>query len=446
MDPITMGAISAGGSILGGVLGGIFSGGDKDKAEAALNEAENLIKAVGAGPDLARQIYYNSFQQAGVLVPELEQAIDFEHSQKIKEQPEMRQEQSAALDAIKQLSRTGLGVEDLAALNKVRLQAAQDAQAKSNQIIQQMAQRGQAGGGAELAMQIAAQQQGAQAEAEANDRIGAQASSARRDALSQLFSGAGQMRGTDLSLAAQNTGIENQDINFRNLNSQQRNRYNTQLQNQINQQNLERQQRIADMNIGQQNAELLRQRQAEQQMYENKLRQAQALAGIKGQRAQQYMGNAAATQQSWSNIGQGLGQGIAGIGTAMNNQAFQDKLLGSLSGNNPIIAAQQTNALNSFSLDPNQNLLRGIAGRAHGGKIEGPEVVKGDHEANDIIPAMLSAGEVVVPKSKAKDPEKAKEFVAKVNKEKPVAKKIASKKKVMSSLSDLLKHLNELED
>lgn len=36
---------------------------------------------------------------------------------------------------------------------------------------------------------------------------------------------------------------------------------------------------------------------------------------------------------------------------------------------------------------------------AHGGAIEAPEVVPGDHPANDIVPAMLSGGEVVVPKT-----------------------------------------------
>ena len=436
MDPITMGAISAGGSILGGVLGGIFSGGDKDKAEAALNEAENLIKAVGLPPNEAKEVYREAFRQAGVLVPELEQAIEFDHLKKIQEQPEMRQKQQVALDAITQLSRTGLSLEDRAALNKIRTEAAQDAQAKSNQIIQQMAQRGQAGGGAELAMQIAAQQQGVQSQAEANDRIGAQASSAQRDALAKLFSGAGQMREADLNLASQNVGIENKGIDFKNLNSQQRNRYNTNLQNEINQQNLQRQQYVTDKNVAQNNEERLRQREAEARNWERTLRYNQALAGIKQNRANQYMGNAAATQQSWSNIGQGLGQGIAGIGQAQNNQAFQNKLLSKLGG---------SSGAAGFDFNPVQaDNIQYYA--AHGGRIEGPEVVEGDHEANDIIPAMLSAGEVVVPKSKAKDPEKAKEFVAKVNKEKPVAKKVDSKKKVMSSLSDLLKHLNELED
>lgn len=50
-------------------------------------------------------------------------------------------------------------------------------------------------------------------------------------------------------------------------------------------------------------------------------------------------------------------------------------------------------------------------GKAHGGKIEGAAKVKGDSKENDTVPAMLSPGEIVVPRSKAKDPKKAKEFI-----------------------------------
>lgn len=46
-----------------------------------------------------------------------------------------------------------------------------------------------------------------------------------------------------------------------------------------------------------------------------------------------------------------------------------------------------------------------------GGKVPGRAKVKGDNPKNDTVPAMLSPGEVVVPRSKVNDPEKAKEFI-----------------------------------
>lgn len=53
-------------------------------------------------------------------------------------------------------------------------------------------------------------------------------------------------------------------------------------------------------------------------------------------------------------------------------------------------------------------------GRAKGGRINGRGMVPGDHPANDVVPAMLSPGEIVLPRSiaQAEDaPEKAAAFV-----------------------------------
>lgn len=53
----------------------------------------------------------------------------------------------------------------------------------------------------------------------------------------------------------------------------------------------------------------------------------------------------------------------------------------------------------------------GGKGKAKGGRIEGKAKVAGDSEHNDVVPAMLSPGEIVIPRTKAKDPDKAKEFI-----------------------------------
>lgn len=51
---------------------------------------------------------------------------------------------------------------------------------------------------------------------------------------------------------------------------------------------------------------------------------------------------------------------------------------------------------------------------AEGGKVPGRAVVKGDSPKNDLVPAMLSPGEIVVPRSQANDPKKAAAFAAAV--------------------------------
>lgn len=46
-----------------------------------------------------------------------------------------------------------------------------------------------------------------------------------------------------------------------------------------------------------------------------------------------------------------------------------------------------------------------------GGEVPGVAKVQGDHPANDTVPAMLSPGEIVVPRSAAKSSTKAKAFI-----------------------------------
>jgi len=48
---------------------------------------------------------------------------------------------------------------------------------------------------------------------------------------------------------------------------------------------------------------------------------------------------------------------------------------------------------------------------SEGGKVDGKAKVKGDSEKNDTVPAMLSPGEIVIPRSHSDSPEKAKEFI-----------------------------------
>lgn len=51
------------------------------------------------------------------------------------------------------------------------------------------------------------------------------------------------------------------------------------------------------------------------------------------------------------------------------------------------------------------------AAAAHGGVVSGQANVAGDSLQNDIVDAKLSPGEIVIPRSMAHDPEKAKEFI-----------------------------------
>lgn len=424
-----VGAIVGG---IGGLISGLFSDDNSEEITRLRKEAVDLYNKFGP-VDLSDPVLVRQLVQAGELSPNFEQYVETEKSKKIEENPEMRREQRAALDAIKQLSRTGLGVEDRVAMNQLRNQAAQDAQARQQQIIQQMAQRGQAGDGAELAMQIAGTQSGAQQLSEGADRMAAQASAARRNAIGQLFQGAGQMRGTDLDLARSNTDIENKDIDFRNVNSLQRQNRNVDRSNRAQEFNVNRQQNVSDTNIGMSNRELYRQRQAKRDYFNDQLNYSNAKAKALQGQADALAGEDSANNQSFSDMWSGIG----GIAQAGKDSGLWNDVGSGISG----IFKDKSEPTYGKKNDGPQHML---AGFAHGGKVEGPELVKGDHSVNDVIPSLLSAGEIVVPKSHA-TPNKAAEFVEKVNNENQKPRK-NGKKKVLTSLADLLKSLDEMDN
>lgn len=82
-----------------------------------------------------------------------------------------------------------------------------------------------------------------------------------------------------------------------------------------------------------------------------------------------------------------------------------------------------------------------------GGDVPGKAKVSGDSTKNDTVPAMLSPGEVVIPRSSASDPEKAKEFVDHIMKDKGKAfgygGMMAKHRELSSRISALEKRLGK---
>lgn len=61
--------------------------------------------------------------------------------------------------------------------------------------------------------------------------------------------------------------------------------------------------------------------------------------------------------------------------------------------------------------DQNASMMGGPSALSRGGKVPGKPKVFGDSESNDTVPAMLSPGEIVIPRTQSKDPDQAKEFI-----------------------------------
>lgn len=131
-------------------------------------------------------------------------------------------------------------------------------------------------------------------------------------------------------------------------------------------------------------------------------------------RAQEMAANRAAFNQGAQNL----------YGSNLNAQQSTQGILGNLATGQANAASAGMNtqqAAYNQSAQARAGLLGGlmngagsaVAGMSKGGEVEGKEVVKGDSEKNDIVPTMLSAGEIVIPKSATKSMSSAVKFLEK---------------------------------
>ena len=321
MEPMTMAAIAAAPAI-GGVVGNLLGKSDRKRAQQMIAEAYAELASVGLPPDLSKEIIYEQFQSAGILTPELEQDLGEVHSQLAgyKEKESNLQAQQEALNALKQRSQQGLSMEDRMALGEVRGQAQRDAEAKRQQILQNMAARGQGGSGAELAAQLQASQAAADTQSRENLNIAAQAQKAALDALANRGQLAGQIRGQDLDVARSTLGAADTLAQFNMQNSLGRQQRNVGNLNQAQVSNLANKQQIMSANTQLANQEKLRQMEEKGRLYDRTLDYKTALANAKLGQAANYQQKAAGTASMFSGIGSGIGSGLQAYATYGKNK------------------------------------------------------------------------------------------------------------------------------
>lgn len=316
---------SVAGPILGGVIGNMASKGDRDRAMAAIAEAQSIIDSVPEAPDLSKiQIIYDQFKRAGVLTPEVETALNLQASKvsQIQEDKSLREAQIGALEGLKQRGKVGLTPEERAELNKVRKDVQRDVEAKRQQILQNLAARGMGGSGQELASQLQASQSGAERASEEGDRISAIASQRALQALTQSGQLGGQIRGEDFDIEKAKASAEDEIARFNLANAVSRQQRNVDRSGRAQEMNLAALQKAQDANIQMVNQEKLRQVEAKRQYWQDQLARAQARAGVRtGSVAPAYRQEAQQTAQMWQGIGSGVGAGLGALG---NYQAGKD--------------------------------------------------------------------------------------------------------------------------
>lgn len=346
-------AALAGSAIAGigsSIVGNIAAAGDREKARQALIKANDMIEKLGLPPSQATPIILEQFKQAGIYTPEniaaVEKGVNAYNA--VQEDPSLRNAQIKALQQLQDRSVVGLTAEDRVAMTELRNRAGADAEARRQQILQNFRQMGQGGGGASLAAQLQAQQASSNEASAAADRQAAVAAQRALQALTQSGSLAGDIRNTDFSQASQRAQAENEMNRFNIGNQMNVNQANVNARNQANLYNIQRQQNVSDRNVGMSNEELLRQRQGQQQDFQNKFNLTQAQANAQTNLGNVYNNQAAQTGQLFSNIGAGLSGALSAAGQYSANQSALDKTLKNKEADDVI------SALSSFDFNKNK--------------------------------------------------------------------------------------------
>lgn len=319
--PLLIAAVAA--PIVGGVVSHLASSGDREKAEKAMAQAMEEINSLKLPESQAREVMIAKLKSVGVWKPEMEKTIDAGVSKvsQIEEDPALREEQTATMDALRQIADTGMTATGRAEYNQARAKVQQDVQAKQQQILQQMQARGMGGAGAELAMSLSSAQGGANQQAEAADRIAASQEQAKMAALGQLGGMAGQVRAQDFGVNQSKAGAADafQMFNVNNQVGQQAR--NVGATNEALKYDVMNNQRLSDQNTTNANNELYRQRTGEQTDWQNKL-------GLSTLKANAALGKATQHQQAAQNTTDSINKVAGGVGAAAGAGAAAMKTSG----------------------------------------------------------------------------------------------------------------------
>lgn len=301
------------GSLLGGVVGGIAAGPDRGHQQALIDEAIAAIQGVKAPSDLAKQIYFQQYQNAGQLTPAQEQAILSGPSAEaqVKANPELVKAQMQALNTLKGITQTGMTSADKARLNQIQQQLQTQAEGQRQAIMQNYAQRGLAGSGNELLAQLTNAQNAANQANQGGLNVAANAQQNALSALGQYGGLSGQMNQQQFGQQAQTAQAADLMNRFNVQNQLAQQQRNVGTQNAAQQYNLANKQNLMGQNTNLYNQGLLLQRQGEQQQFEDALQKAQSLSGAQFKGAGQYGDLANQIAQQWTNTGKGIG-GLAG--------------------------------------------------------------------------------------------------------------------------------------
>lgn len=393
-------AIGAIGSIAGGFAGQAAGAGDRGEARNAAIVASEILQKLEQVPDISKPLVLEQYRQAGILTPEMEQYVTAQMPQSITTDPRLKEAQLNALKKFQDRSEQGLTSADRAALAEARAGANRDVTSRLASIDQQMQARGMADSGSALAAKLSAAQAGANRMSSDANQLAQQSQIAALQAAAQSAGLGSQMENQEFNqkFNQQQAADQMQRFNIQNqIAQQQRNVANSNNAQMINLQN---QQNINNMNTQQSNQEQYNQLSRQMQEWNAKADRARMQAGA-------YQGLAGTLQKSGDAAAQGAynqwagaGQALGGVASALGDFNFAPKQSGTPGSDAGY--GRHTTRINPNAKEGDYAALN-QGGQVHnfkqGGHVPGVANVPGDSIQNDTVPAMLSPGEIVVPRT-----------------------------------------------
>ena len=267
-----------------------------------------------------QKIKLEEMVQQGLITPEQAQAMLVEGSayDDIELDPTTRNTQLGALNKLGEIIEGG----GMTAMDKARVAQINDEfntteRGAREAINQNMAERGIAGGGSELAAKLAATQSASSNAS--RQAVEAAAEAQRRELEAIMKSGelGGQIRGQDYGQASERAAAADAIAKFNAQNKQQVNLVNTASKNAAQEANLREKQRVADANTATRNYGRERDSSLIQQDFDNRYKKAAGVAGVDAQAAEARMRDKDREAAFWGNI--------IGTGGAVGAAALSDE-------------------------------------------------------------------------------------------------------------------------
>lgn len=297
------------GGALGGLLGG-FAGGDD--GEAARKQQEALMDQTLA-------------EIAGVSVPELKQIqlenprwledlqaeqLDPSQMKYVNTDPRLRSQQTAALDALNQISEGGgMTMQDRANLSQIQNESATADKGRRDALMQNMNARGMGGSGMELLSNLQSNQAATDRNMQQGLGVAGMAQNRALESIMQSGNLAGNLRGQDFS--EQSKKAEAADAI---------NRFNTQNRQDVNRFNVGGRQDTANEAINTRNQNQTMGNAVLQQNYDNQMNKIGQKSSARGLQAGMIGQNRAEDIQSDANKMASYGKIATGIGSYYQNQ------------------------------------------------------------------------------------------------------------------------------